>query len=98
MIYAFLRLIQLAEKNVNIIISKLFLHKNNSIYLGWQLQANFVQNFKGSTRRFCSEGVYSLSRESSLQNGLLPCIEHAPANIIIKAEPLLLKSGKHIGN
>jgi len=36
MIYAFLRLIQLAEKNVNIIISKLYLHKNNSIYLGWQ--------------------------------------------------------------
>ena len=35
---------------------------------------------------------------SVLQAGLLPCIEHALANIINKGEPLIPKSAKYIFN
>jgi len=34
-----------------------------------------VENFKVSTRRFYSKGVYSQARERSFQSRLLTCIE-----------------------
>jgi len=35
-------------------------------------------------------------QERALQAGLLPCIEHALANIFNKGEPLIPKSAKYI--